>query len=1250
MFATPAGNPNPTLRRAFVSTSTGATLRPNPPMRRLFPCWFTRGVGAVAIGLLFSALAFAAPQLVPGVYGYGADRAVNPAGFASNATIYEVTSLSDANVAGTLRHAVNQTGPRIVVFRVSGVIDLLDDLEVDQPNLTIAGQTAPAPGIALHGASLNVNASYVLVQHLRIRPGDRWNGVPSYNRDAVAITNSSTPPTNVVFDQCTFAWSSDEMVSTWYNWNNITFNRCIFAEPLHHSIHLDEGTFTGGNVEKDAQGLTFSKSSSFATITASSTAALGGSFHQIDTTADGQWIEYELNLDVESSDRFAKHLTLTHVTGPNRARFKADVWDMASDGNGGFVKNRHLLNSTSTGEIVDQYASTATLQTYVSQQNTTSSFRIYAGVEKLRVRLTVAGRNASSTGWSLGIDRLSITDSHGFGPLFSSGGAAGGRLSFTNSIIAHLDQRGPWSAAREFFFANNVMYNRITRFMHLGHSSFADTMKVAVVGNTYIEGPNMSTSSTIASPISNSSTRTGSQLYIPTADNVYDPGDRASPPAMIASGLSSFLVGTDPTTKTAGLADFEVLTPAAAFDETVLRAGARPSNRDWHEQRIVQNVLDGAATAQLTTRPGAIQHSVAGAGGWPTYASNTATWTLPTNPHADDTAAGYPAGNGYSNIEEWLHRMAAVLETDPAATYSDTFSDGNASGWTTDGGTWTVTGGAYAQTNVNASANRAVLGATHWSDQSIEADARYTAQSGADRFFGVVVRYTGPDDYYYFILRTGGTVELKKLAGGVVTGLASASRPVAVNTTYRLRLTAEGGELRAYVDGTLVLQATDLQHAVGRTGLLSYLTVAEFDNVVASSTVTVPAPGAFALTSPVNGATGVATTPTLDWGDATNATSYTLTVDNNSDFSSPVLLQSGITSSQHTLGAALTQATQYHWRVSAVNGGGSTDATNNPFSFTTTLPAPSGLGATAASISQINLSWTDNSANEDGFRIERKKGVAGTYAQIATVGAGVTTYSDTNLGAGTAYYYRVRAYRGTVESSYASEANATTTEVTSGRQAHWKLDENTGTSAADASGNSNTGTLANGANWVAGKIGTAVNFDAVDNVINAGSGASLDNLAALTIAAWIKINTIGEGASPGRILHKGTGTSAVAGWQFVTQNTHTIGFAVDHATTDLNRVAANNVLTPGQWHHVAVTWTGSATATNVKLYIDGVETGTYASTTNGSGTRTSDASSSVFIGNNSTGERTFDGAIDDVRVYNRVITAAELQAIHRAGL
>jgi len=91
-----------------------------------------------------------------------------------------------------------------------------------------------------------------------------------------------------------------------------------------------------------------------------------------------------------------------------------------------------------------------------------------------------------------------------------------------------------------------------------------------------------------------------------------------------------------------------------------------------------------------------------------------------------------------------------------------------------------------------------------------------------------------------------------------------------------------------------------------------------------------------------------------------------------------------------------------------------------------TPAAPSALSATATSSSQINLAWADNAGNETGFKIERKTGASGTWAQVATTGANAISFSNTGLSASTQYYFRVRASNATGDSGYSNEANATT--------------------------------------------------------------------------------------------------------------------------------------------------------------------------------------------------------------------------------
>jgi len=103
----------------------------------------------------------------------------------------------------------------------------------------------------------------------------------------------------------------------------------------------------------------------------------------------------------------------------------------------------------------------------------------------------------------------------------------------------------------------------------------------------------------------------------------------------------------------------------------------------------------------------------------------------------------------------------------------------------------------------------------------------------------------------------------------------------------------------------------------------------------------------------------------------------------------------------------------------------------NAHGAVTTPSAPSSLSVTAASSTQNNLSWTDNSSNEFGFKIERKSG-SGSYSQIATPAKNATSYSDTGLSASTSYTYKIRAYNNIGNSAYSGEDTAITSAANNG--------------------------------------------------------------------------------------------------------------------------------------------------------------------------------------------------------------------------
>jgi hypothetical protein len=188
-------------------------------------------LSGAAIFALGASAAQALP-VIPGAAGYGIDT---PAG--RGGTVYKVTNLN-ASGTGSLKACTDATGPRVCVFEVSGYIRLTEDLLIRNGPITIAGQTAPSPGITIRGAGLKIHGSNILVQHIRVRPGDDLIGPDPENRDALKIEGStSLPVSNVVIDHCTFSWALDEVASVWGPHDNITFSNNIFSEPLNDSFH-----------------------------------------------------------------------------------------------------------------------------------------------------------------------------------------------------------------------------------------------------------------------------------------------------------------------------------------------------------------------------------------------------------------------------------------------------------------------------------------------------------------------------------------------------------------------------------------------------------------------------------------------------------------------------------------------------------------------------------------------------------------------------------------------------------------------------------------------------------------------------------------------------------------------------------------------------------------------------------------------------------------------------------------------------
>ncbi len=186
----------------------------------------------LGIVLCFLGLNLHAQQIAfPDAEGYGKYTKGGRGG-----VVYEVTNLNDSG-EGSLRAAVEASGPRTVVFRLSGTIDLQSPLSIKNPFISIAGQTAPGDGICIKRHHLSIDADHVIIRYLRVRFGDESGD------DADAVSSRYTR--NIILDHISASWSVDETMSI-YHCDSITVQWCIISESMSHSNHTKGSHGFGG--------------------------------------------------------------------------------------------------------------------------------------------------------------------------------------------------------------------------------------------------------------------------------------------------------------------------------------------------------------------------------------------------------------------------------------------------------------------------------------------------------------------------------------------------------------------------------------------------------------------------------------------------------------------------------------------------------------------------------------------------------------------------------------------------------------------------------------------------------------------------------------------------------------------------------------------------------------------------------------------------------------------------------------------
>ena len=356
-----------------------------------------------------------------------------------------------------------------------------------------------------------------------------------------------------------------------------------------------------------------------------------------------------------------------------------------------------------------------------------------------------------------------------------------------------------------------------------------------------------------------------------------------------------------------------------------------------------------------------------------------------------------------------------------------------------------------------------------------------------------------------------------------------------------------------------------------------------------------------------------------------------------SNFSQVGTTSNGTTTTYQDTG--LSASTSYSYEVRAVDTSTNPGPYGNTASGTTQSTdnqpptAPGTLTATAASSAEIDLSWgpaTDDVAI-GGYRIDRCAGVGCTdFSHLVQLNGTGTTYQDTAVSPSTSYSYQVRAVDEVGNlGPYSNVATANTPAAPSGLVAAYGFEEGSGTTVTDASGSGNTGTIA-GTTWTtAGKYGNALSFNGTSSRVTIPNSSSLQLSSGMTLEAWVDPATVSsawrdviEKGSDEYFLMGTTDHSSAAGGGGIIGGTYA-------------QVFTSSGLPTSTWSHLAVTYDGSIE----RLYLNGAMVDSVAHT----GTFTSSANA-LTLGSDPFYGQYFNGLIDEIRIYNKALTAAQIQS------
>ncbi len=507
-------------------------------IRRTIPAAFCATHLALLLAVAPAPAAGKPLPIIPGAAGYGIGTPAGSGRHAEdpNARVIKVTTLKPDG-PGSLRAALEAEGPRVVVFEVGGNIDLrpMGRVQIRNPYCTVAGQTAPSPGITLLGCELGIRTHDVLLQHIRIRTGDLRDPTrPLKNkagwtqwseRDCMKVAGR-----NIVIDHCSFSWATDELVQS--TASRATFRGNLFAEcldsPKHHKGAHSKGLLLMNQGPRDRD--------------------------LPDDERQGQYVDVVGNVFTGNADRCPQASSGMKVFIANNLVHA----NLARPGVGVTLVNSPRQGSRGgpiEASIVGMHFDNVPAPVRLIAKPGTPPGKVY--MHDLLVTCTPAERRAHET-----LIRQTVDEGQFANYLAGRGTEEGGD---DDLVARNVD---PWHASHMLLFK---------LWMHK-----------------------------------------------PTHPEKL----RTDEPPDMPEGLQ--------------------LRPAAQVRDWLLAtAGARPADRDPVDRRII---------AETRARRGGIKRTLEDVGGWVDLPATRRNLTVPPRPNGDDD------GDGYTNLEEWLHGFAADVE------------------------------------------------------------------------------------------------------------------------------------------------------------------------------------------------------------------------------------------------------------------------------------------------------------------------------------------------------------------------------------------------------------------------------------------------------------------------------------------------------------------------------------------------------------------------------------------------------------